>query len=488
MDSTNWIPDMPLVAPDVEAPRIKDGNTAKMEVAVWAMIGLASSFVLIRFYYHLFRGRRRLWSDDYVLLAALLCLIGNGIAIQHWIPYKLEPNVTTDASVGLVLTGSLMGLFNSLALALSKTSLGFTFIRLTTGWWKSSLGIAVFAFNILLLVQAWSYWIQDCDGPLEPFRVQSQGQGCISFESIQSLRLSVQIFSCCLDLYFTVLPWKIVRSLELKRFERIGLTIAMSFGALSLTCGLIRLSVLTRLASEPYDHQPFYAVGGYLFNFLEPGWSIIAACIPILRKVVLDIIRWHEMSDFDVHDWIPKRLRRRGDTTILPISEDKRGSPLEEESTSQKTDTTLVVPESPPKAVTRSTTLVVPPIPPKSAARTTTLVVPEIPPKAITQSTTIIVADITPKAVTQSTTLVVPEIPPKAVTQSTTLVAPPIPPKSPARSTILVAPPIPPKSPARLKKLAAPPIPPKSPARLRRGNVGTSTKQAESPTTTTEKV
>lgn len=39
------------------------------------------------------------------------------------------------------------------------------------------------------------------------------------------------VLSCGLDAYFTYLPWKIVRPLELKRFEKIGLGIAMSFGA-----------------------------------------------------------------------------------------------------------------------------------------------------------------------------------------------------------------------------------------------------------------
>lgn len=85
-----------------------------------------------------------------------------------------------------------MGLFNSFALAFSKTSLGITFIRLTTGWWKSSLGISIFVIDILFAVQGWSYWVQDCDGPSEPFRVQGTMEGCISFESITSLRLAVQ--------------------------------------------------------------------------------------------------------------------------------------------------------------------------------------------------------------------------------------------------------------------------------------------------------
>ncbi|KAI0536593.1 hypothetical protein GGR58DRAFT_503122 [Xylaria digitata] len=342
----NWTQNtQPWVAPGVEASPILNENVQKIELAVWVIIGLASSLVVLRIYYHIFRGRRRLWSDDYFLMAALLCLIGNSIAIQEWVPYKFEPNVTTTVSKGMVLTGSLMGLFNSLALALSKTSLGITFIRLTTGWWKSGLGISVFVIDLLFAVQAWSYWVQDCDGPSEPFRVQSSDQGCISFESIRSLRLTVQILSCTLDVYFTILPWMIVRSLELKRFEKIGLGVAMSFGFASLACGLVRMVVLVRLANEIYDHQPFYAVGGFLFNYFEPGFSIVAACMPVLRKIFMDMIQWKKNTS--VFGWILNRHKQPALPAVLPLSEFPQGSAFEGKSTSDKTDTTLVRPTTP---------------------------------------------------------------------------------------------------------------------------------------------
>ncbi len=66
-------------------------------------------------------------------------------------------------------------------------------MRLTTGWWKSGLGLSIFVIDILFIVQAWSFWVQDCYGPPEPFRTQTTTtEGCLSFESITSLRLAVQ--------------------------------------------------------------------------------------------------------------------------------------------------------------------------------------------------------------------------------------------------------------------------------------------------------
>ncbi|KAI1821843.1 hypothetical protein F4861DRAFT_551301 [Xylaria intraflava] len=318
----------PAVAPDVEADRAKHGNTQKIDLAVWIVAGLASGLVAVRICYHVFRGRRHLWSDDYFLLAALACLIANGIAVHEWIPYKYEPNVTTPASPHLVLAGSLMGLFNSLALALSKTSLAITFMRLVTGWWKSSLGISLFVINILYAIQGWTFWVQDCYGPVEPYRIQSSSGGCLTFESISAFRLS-----------FTVLPWKIVRSLELKRFEKIGLGIAMSFGCASLASGLVRLTVLLRLVNQSEDHQPFYAVGGYLFNYFEPGYSIVAACMPVLRKVFIDIIKWKKKNS--IIPWTLSRRKRGSESPTLPVVETPVNSTPEIKFLSEATDTTL---------------------------------------------------------------------------------------------------------------------------------------------------
>ncbi|KAI1113722.1 hypothetical protein F5Y14DRAFT_462216 [Nemania sp. NC0429] len=327
----NWTaevdsPGTPYKAPDVETPSSKSGNTPKFELAVWIVVGLATSLVALRITYHVLRGRRRLWSDDYFLIVALACLIGNGVTIQEWLPYKFEPNLTAATPAGYILTGSLMGLFNSLALALSKTSLGITFMRLTSGMWKFSLGVLVFVIDLLFVVQAWSYWVADCADNPEPFRVQNE---CVYHGTVASFRLAVQALSCTLDIYFTLLPWKIVRPLQLKRFEKIGLGIAMSFGFASLSC--------------------VYAVGGYLYNFLEPGFSIIAACMPILRKVVKDMIEWNLVARIPKWFALLRRKKRTSDSeSVLPLSKDPEDSSSSlGKTSSEKTDTTLAPTISP---------------------------------------------------------------------------------------------------------------------------------------------
>ncbi|KAI0427316.1 hypothetical protein F5Y09DRAFT_350561 [Xylaria sp. FL1042] len=338
---------MPTV-PDVENASRKNGEMLEMQASVWITIGLALLLVTLRIYYQIFRGRRRLWSDDYFLIAALLFLLGNGIALCEWVPHKVEPNVTTTASRSMVLAGSLMGLFNSFALACSKTSLGISFMRLTRGWWKSGLGISIFVIDILFVVQAWSYWVADCDGPAEPYRMQSSTeQGCITFKGVTYFRVTVQLLSCALDAYFTALPWMIVRPLKLKKFEKIGLGIAMSFGCASLACGIGRMIVLAFLAKEPYDHQPYYSVGGFLLNYFEPGLSIMAACMPVIRKLFMDVIQWKKGAS--TLNYALYRRKKKAPPAVLPVSESPGGSALKDKKgTSNKTGTTLVATSTPP--------------------------------------------------------------------------------------------------------------------------------------------
>ncbi|KAI0398330.1 hypothetical protein F5Y17DRAFT_454328 [Xylariaceae sp. FL0594] len=326
--------------PDEETPRSKHHNTPRIELAVWILIALASALLTLRICYRTFRSRLRLWADDYFLVAALLCLIGNAITIAKWIPNKVLPNVTRVAPAEIVLAGSLMGLFNSFALAFGKTSLATTFVRLTTGWWQTSLLLSIFVMLILFAVQAWTYWLQDCGGPLQPLRLQHGD--CIPFESIRDYRIAVQVLSCFLDGYFTLLPWKIVRPLQLRKFEKIGLGIAMSFGCASLATGLVRLSVLARQVHESPKHQPFYSVGGYLFNFCEAGYTIVAACMPVLRKVILDLIEWKKNPDNAMLARIRNYRRKKNTTqTVLPLVATPANSNSETKSASGKTDSTV---------------------------------------------------------------------------------------------------------------------------------------------------
>lgn len=88
-----------------------------------------------------------------------------------------------------------------------------------------------------------------------------------------------------------------------------------------------------------------YAVGGYLYNFFEPGFTIVAACMPILRKVVKDIIQWKK--DTPTSNWISTRRNKRATQTVLPLNKCPGDSAFADKNVSEKTDTTLATTTGP---------------------------------------------------------------------------------------------------------------------------------------------
>ncbi|KAI1260064.1 hypothetical protein F5Y18DRAFT_442158 [Xylariaceae sp. FL1019] len=300
---------------------VSKDNDWKIVMLIWIFFGITLSLVGLRICYVWMRCHRSLRADDWLLIAATVALTANGFTIREWVQYTYEPSITIAPPSNVVLVGSLLGTFNACALGLSKTSIAVTFGRLTDGWWKSVLGLATGIIDILLFIQIYTFWLQDCNGAPEPLRISNNNAVCIKFEAVQTLRSVIQLFSCIIDGYFTFLPWKIVRRLRLRKFEKIGLAVGMSFGVLSLGTGLGRIMSLCMLEKDK-SHLPLYVTGGYVFNYLEPAFTIIAACMPILRKLVADFIQWKtETKSFD---WITKTFRRcRSQRTepVLPLTE-----------------------------------------------------------------------------------------------------------------------------------------------------------------------
>lgn len=81
-----------------------------------------------------------------------------------------------------------------------------------------------------------------------------------------------------------------------------------------------------------------YAVGGYLFNFFEPSFSIVAACMPVLRKIFKDALQWKK--DSPGSNWVPNRRKKGAALSVLPMTESKEDLAAESKSNSDKTDKT----------------------------------------------------------------------------------------------------------------------------------------------------
>ncbi|KAF2232350.1 hypothetical protein EV356DRAFT_250624 [Viridothelium virens] len=92
---------------------------------------------------------------------------------------------------------------------------------------------------------------------------------------------ALSVFS---DLYAVVLPYLLVRKLQISWRQRCGLYMIFSFGLFVVGCGIARTVLLDKLSLRTFDvtwtsHDIFIA------SNLEAQLSVIGACLPNLRKL-----------------------------------------------------------------------------------------------------------------------------------------------------------------------------------------------------------
>ncbi|RKL08250.1 hypothetical protein BFJ68_g9597 [Fusarium oxysporum] len=113
---------------------------------------LAGLFLGLRLYCKIIR-HRGFWWDDYILIAAWICLaIGTGLVIFNvTLGFGKDMSEVDPAVVPkIALTGTIFGLFAVLSAAWSKTSFALTLIRLVDGWMSWFLWFLIIATNITM--------------------------------------------------------------------------------------------------------------------------------------------------------------------------------------------------------------------------------------------------------------------------------------------------------------------------------------------------
>lgn len=111
--------------------------------------------------------------------------------------------------------------------------------------------------------------------------------------------LTDAVYGGIIDILLALFPWLVLRNLLLDTREKIGLTVAMSLGALTGVVVIMRvifqfvqgdndfgmspspLSVIRCILTPP-DFMVFMSI----FNFLEPAVTIIAQAIPMFRVLL----------------------------------------------------------------------------------------------------------------------------------------------------------------------------------------------------------
>lgn len=89
-----------------------------------------------------------------------------------------------------------------------------------------------------------------------------------------------------MDLSFAIVPWLLLRHLQVSPAEKIGIAVAMSMGVFAAISAFIKSSAMPSLASPDFS---FDGVTLTLWSAAEPAVTIMAASVPMMRVLVQSV-------------------------------------------------------------------------------------------------------------------------------------------------------------------------------------------------------
>ncbi|KAI1276149.1 hypothetical protein F5Y07DRAFT_367327 [Xylaria sp. FL0933] len=251
----------------------------------WTLTALAAVFLALRVYCKISRSRG-LWWDDYVLIAAFITLLLGVAFITSSITLGFaDPNAVIGPSAArqLQIHGGVQNVLLSLASDFSKTSFGFTLLRVTEGRMRQLVVMLIVLLNIVYFFTI-IFTFFKCDPAIYSWLPRDT---CWSIWTYTKYAIFGGAISAAVDFIFALVPWFLVKNLNMKKAEKLGVAIAMSFGALAGITAIIRTVFLPTLAEGASFSTK--ATTLVIWFVAEPSTTIIAASIPVLRALIKEI-------------------------------------------------------------------------------------------------------------------------------------------------------------------------------------------------------
>ncbi|KAH7303322.1 hypothetical protein B0I35DRAFT_498578 [Stachybotrys elegans] len=262
-------------------------NGPRVNIAVWSLFALSSIFIALRLFCK-FKRHRGLWWDNYVLVASWIFFLAGTIQLSVNIAYgfgRPGANINPLHAYRVGLGGLIVGTMVLTAPVLGKISFILTLSRLSGPKLKIFLwvlGATMASFQLVALVVQWA----QCT-PLEkvwnPFMPEGE---CLPYQINLGLSMGSAAYSGVVDLILAAIPWFVLKDLQIKKREKMGIALAMSMGVVAAATAFAKCVSLQRLISSDFTLE-----GGQMIIWAstEIATTIIAASIPILRTLLRDL-------------------------------------------------------------------------------------------------------------------------------------------------------------------------------------------------------
>lgn len=209
-----------------------DGNLGPVVLGVcWAEAGITSIFLGLRLYVKLTTHRKLYW-DDYLLIASWVTLVAFSGAATHGVSYGLgqhhAQNEYNDGGTQLQLTVVIATTFSVLGAALSKTSFAITLLRLTKGVMRNIIWFAIVSMNVVLVFNVILQFIW-CR-PASAAWHSGRGGTCWSRDFVVYYSAAAAAYSALMDILLAMIPWTVIMRLRMHMKEKIGVAVCMSLG------------------------------------------------------------------------------------------------------------------------------------------------------------------------------------------------------------------------------------------------------------------
>ncbi|KAF3360213.1 hypothetical protein VdG1_04940 [Verticillium dahliae VDG1] len=229
--------------------------------SIWVMMAVATIFLLLRIYCKAVRTRG-MWWDDYIMLFAWFFLMAATAVLTELM--RMGFGLTLGFVPRMHTLSTTVDVLNKVALGLSKTSFALTLLRVAQGWQKWFIWFMVVTMNGVLATNAVTTWRAACDREGQDEYEAVLPGSCWSVVDAVIIAMVANSYSALVDFALALLPWKIVWKLQMKKYEKIGVAIAMSLGLVAGIVGVIKVVSAMSITAGPDIPCDGSIGGGYL--------------------------------------------------------------------------------------------------------------------------------------------------------------------------------------------------------------------------------
>ncbi|KFA70183.1 hypothetical protein S40285_04401 [Stachybotrys chlorohalonatus IBT 40285] len=258
----------------------------ELNAGLWTLFAGTTVLLALRIWIKTSR-KHRLWYDDHILIVTWFVLMANNslIVYEFGNGYVLEDSTHQwDDRMRILINISSCGTL--IGQAWSKTAFGVTLLRLGTRRIQWVVWFCIITMNLWMVVKLILQWAQICDkgGYDAWWRLDF----CVSWRFREDFKEGGNVWNIIMDFVFATIPWFIIRKLELRQIEKIGLAVVMSLGMVVAIVSAVR--VAWKDNGNGRDEWYMWRNGiSQVWYSSEITGTIMVQCIPVLRTFIREI-------------------------------------------------------------------------------------------------------------------------------------------------------------------------------------------------------